>query len=522
VKRKILLILILITALTVAGCGGGGGGGSSSPVTITPDTIKDVQVTKGSAQIIINAEGKVDSLVVIPYNTSLTAGNSTTTVTVSADSESLSTFPINAKSFSNSLRHKDFLPEIHNQEKQLLEAIRSKGNLSNLQKNIYSINNNFIDDTNTTRTFYKYYNDAWVSITATKKYGSSSTRCQIYLQNGVTKTYLSQAYINELGQAFDNFYDTEVAYFGSPVGGTTDGLGDIDNNDMIYILITDLEYDTSSWVAGYFYGVHEFPTSTYSYSNEKEMLFITTYKPPSRTEAQWIEIIKGTLAHEFQHLIYFNNRALKYQTSSQYDSETWINEGLSMVAEDLAIMGPGYIHNSALDDRVNDYLENSAADSLCTWGSEVADYAPAYMFMRYFVDRYSESSIKNILSSNYFGNNILTNVSGASSFNTLFRDWLAAVIFDRLNYSSDATFNQNYLYRTLDLSSYTTMGFKSTGSLSIPDTTGAFIYFDGLSSKNQITVTMSGSSNFGLRFIMIPTSGESFSVTYIEPSIKTK
>lgn len=485
-----------------------------------PAIIKDVPVVSGSGQITIAANGKVDTLVAIPYNTSLTSGNYSTTVSISADATNLSIIPITSK-ISSSLSHADHMAKFREQERQLLSALRSRGNLSNL-KNMYPTNLEFIDDPNDNLTFNKQYKDSWTKVTATKKYGSNNTKCQIYLQDNVTGSHLQQDYIEQLGKAFDVFYNLETSYFGTPTGS----LGDIDGNEMVYILITELDkYSDGSWIAGYFHGVHELPRSMDNSSNEKEMIFITTYKPSDLSDSEWLSIIKGTLAHEFQHLIFFNNRILKYNTEAEYNSEIWINEGLSMVAEDLVIMGGPGLHNSDLDLRVKDYLANSAGNSLCTWGNTVADYSPAYMFMRYYVDRFTESIIGNLINSSYTGNNMLTKTVATSTyqpdFKSLFRDWLATVVLDRLNYTA----LPEYSYKTIDLSnksSYPYMFLRETGSMVIPDTTGAFIYQEGLTTKQQITVKIYGNPVFGLRLIMLPAPGQSFTIESLPNLIKVR
>ncbi|HYH04058.1 MAG TPA: hypothetical protein VEC37_13225 [Bacillota bacterium] len=506
--NKLLCVFLMFATIYTAGCGGGGGRSSSTQTQpqYTASNIIDIPLSNGTGQVTLNTNGNVDTLIAIPYNTATMDGTYATTLTINANSQSLSTVPILSKLSSKIKSHDDFKAKIRDQERELVSLLRSKNMLKNTRNNLSSSNptNVFKDDPNTTLTFNKLLNSTWVTVTATKKY--KGTRCLIYLDNNASVSYLSQTYIDELGQAFDSFHDREVNYFGSPNGT----LGDIDNNEMVYILLTELEHSSTQWAAGYFHGVHEVPTSEYAKSNQKEMLFITTHKPTGYTDSTWLNTIKGTLAHEFQHLIFFNNRATKYQSNADYNSETWINEGLSMVAEDLAIRGPGYIHNPDLDDRVVAYLENSSNDSLCTWKDTVADYAPAYMFMRYFVDRYTEEKIKNLISTNSLGTNMLTSVASGASFSQLFRDWLAAVVLDRVNYSyTDATLNNSYLYKTLNLSSYSNITFgqlNSGSSISIPDTTGGYIIKTGLSGKQQITISIQGNPNFGLRLITLPAS----------------
>lgn len=507
-RSKLLCVLLVLTILFAAGCGGGGGESSitqTQPQYNAPN-ILDVPITNGTGQVTINTNCNVETLIAIPYNTATNAGSYETTVTINADSQDLLTLPvtsrINTKMKSDSDFDFDsaFKAKLRDQERKLIGLLRSQNKLMSTKSTIMPTKD-FKDD-NQTRTFNKFYDNTWHSVPATKIY--KGDRCLIYLDNNATGTYLTQNNIEQLGKAFDSFYDTEVKYFGTPAGT----LGDVDNNDMIYILLTELEHSSTEWVVGYFHSVHEFLASEYQYSNQKEMLFITTYKPNGFTESAWLSTIKSTLAHEFQHLIFFNNRATKYQYVSDYNSEVWINEGLSMVAEDLAIKGPEYKHNPDLDDRVKAYLQNSSYDSLCTWNNNVADYAPAYMFMRYFVDRFTEEKIKSLIVSNEFGTNMLTSVAGGTTFTQLFRDWLAAVVLDRINYSyNDANLNNIYLYKTLDLSSYSNVTFgqlNSSSSIVIPDTTGGYIIKTGLSDKQQISIAIQGHSVFGLRLITLP------------------
>ncbi len=356
--------------------------------------------------------------------------------------------------------------------------------------------------------FYKIVSvngkDTAVEVTATQMY--SSEKSYIYLDNEFLGK-IDQSIITDLGMTFDDYYDQLVAAF-APVGMDVDGF------PGIFYLLTPLDVNQGSYVAGYFYGINEFPKSEFWYSNQKEILFLTThgYDDPNK----WSEMVKSTMAHEFQHLINFTNRCPQNQDQlDEYLTEIWINEGLSMVAEDLVYPGG---HNPALDElRVIPYLTAPAGDSLCTWKSKLADYAPAYMFMRYFVDRFGEPIIKELLQSNQFGLDSLVSVSNKEPFVSLFRNWLTAVYVGCQDTSQKSGFEVYDKYSTLklfEISQGNPLAITKTlpASLSIPDTTGAFILLENLYSEQEITVSISGfgSSQFKLRLLMFPSEGNSF------------
>jgi hypothetical protein len=160
------------------------------------------------------------------------------------------------------------------------------------------------------------------------------------------------------------------------------------------------------------------------------------------------------------------------------------------------------------------YLKYPAADSLCTWGGKWADYAPAYMFMRYFVDRFGTDKIKKLLHSDQFGLDSVVSVSGESSFVPLFRDWLTAVYMschpelkadfaDYDHYKKDLS---NIVDKNKEKVSLAVEPFSN--DISIPDTTGQFIELKGFSSTKKIRIAINGSSYFKLRMLMFPVAGE--------------
>jgi len=138
----------------------------------------------------------------------------------------------------------------------------------------------------------------------------------------------------EMVAIFDShLYPIGTAAFGDP--------SDIDNNGVVLILISKRVNDfttncTDGRVIGYFYGGDLL--TTFAGSNKAEVFFTFAPAPAagncsaiSRRTA--LNQLKPTLIHEFQHMISFNQHRLVRSGSQE---ETWLNEGLSHLAEDLA------------------------------------------------------------------------------------------------------------------------------------------------------------------------------------------
>ena len=101
-------------------------------------------------------------------------------------------------------------------------------------------------------------------------------------------------------------------------------------------------------------------------------------------------LFPATLAHELQHLINLNQRCLVRRCSGP--EETWLNEGLSKVAEDLAGFGwnggEGRSQGAQYLARGGSQLRGYDGRSLTRWeGDPIGNYQGAHSFVRYFADR---------------------------------------------------------------------------------------------------------------------------------------
>jgi len=101
-------------------------------------------------------------------------------------------------------------------------------------------------------------------------------------------------------------------------------------------------------------------------------------------------LFPATVAHELQHLINLNQRCLLRSCSGP--EATWVNEGLSKVAEDLAGFGwnswQGRSEGSLYLTRSTGQVRGYTGRSLTRWeGDPIGNYQGAHSFFRYFADR---------------------------------------------------------------------------------------------------------------------------------------
>lgn len=143
-----------------------------------------------------------------------------------------------------------------------------------------------------------------------------------------------------IGDEFDNFiYPTDVGYFGTPT--------DLDNNGHIFIYYTPSvnkltgpgQASVSGYVGGFSFAGDLFPpTAAGCYSSNQGEIFYMLAPDPSGFYGNSFstdfvrQVTRGTVAHEFQHMINSGNR---YTSPTAVNFEaTWLDEGLAHFAED--------------------------------------------------------------------------------------------------------------------------------------------------------------------------------------------
>ncbi|MFP5503780.1 MAG: M30 family zinc metallopeptidase [Candidatus Sericytochromatia bacterium] len=277
---------------------------------------------------------------------------------------------------------------------------------------------------------------------------------------------ISQAHLDRLVSEFEGkIYPRVTAAFGPEVKPGIDG------EDRLFIVISPAvdNFGAEKGLMGYFWSRDAIPSSGEgSHSNQKEVLFMTDklFDYPELTSF-------GTLAHEFQHLINFSQKAAR--TGYTVAEETWLDEGMSMYAMEVAGYGlPAGDKHIAKD--LNEFQQKPAAYSLTDWSGNPHGFAygQSYLFVRYMVDRFGPDVLKEILKADKSGQAGLDQVlaSRQQSFANLFQAWTITNLVSDQPISEGTVYRYKNLPLTGDYGGFELKGFQTTPATS-PEVTAA-------------------------------------------------
>ncbi|MBI2266270.1 MAG: hypothetical protein HYU64_14065 [Armatimonadetes bacterium] len=273
--------------------------------------------------------------------------------------------------------------------------------------------------------------DQDVQVAATNR--KVGTYCFVYVQDSDwvgNAGSVTQSIVDEVAAEFDRIYPLGRDAFG---GEWSPG---IDGQSKIYIFL-----GSTVPPYGYFYGRDELTKAQNPRSNEMEIIYISSI-PWVSTETADKENAKGTLAHELQHLINFNQKYGKDGAFSGSVEETWVNEGLSTLAEFL--VGRGLPHGIQKHfERVQIYESAPGFFSLTTWTS--LNYGVSYLFFQYLYDWYGPGAVKAMESNAASGTANVEAVTGRL-FGDIFAEWCAANYLD-----SFGEVRERMYYRSIDM-----------------------------------------------------------------------
>jgi len=249
----------------------------------------------------------------------------------------------------------------------------------------------------TTPKLYFYIDENW---------WSSSPQDEIYYA------------LSDLGNEFQNeIYPIITSTFGPEWNPG------VDKDSRITVLIHPMKKDNG----GYFSSKDEYLKLQVTNSNEKEMIYLN---------ADYIvsPLVKSFLAHEFTHLITFNQKENTYDISE----EIWLNEARAEYVPTL--MGYDDIYKgSNLERRVEIFSENPS-DPLLEWRGSKYDYGSVNLFIHYLVDHYGIEILVDSLQSSKTGiesiNYALEKNGFEEDFSQIFLDWTIAVLINDCNYGN--------------------------------------------------------------------------------------
>jgi len=222
-------------------------------------------------------------------------------------------------------------------------------------------------------------------ISATIRYISS--RAYFYIENEWWDDLTSkkkQEYkivIKNLAKEFDNnIYPVLTSLYGH------EWKPGIDKDYRTTVLFGQTKED----IAGYFRSIDEYRKIQAPESNEKEMVYLSTRCFDSKN-------ISSYLAHEFTHLITFNQKNRK----QEQDEDIWLNELRAEYSPTLL----GYddeFDGSNLETRIR-YFVTNPSDSLTEWKNETRDYGITNLFGQYLVEQFGTDILSQSMASPYVG-----------------------------------------------------------------------------------------------------------------------
>ncbi|MDB4888682.1 MAG: hypothetical protein JWL61_537 [Gemmatimonadetes bacterium] len=261
-------------------------------------------------------------------------------------------------------------------------------------------------------------------------------------------------------------YPLDVNAFGAP--------SDIDKNGKVAILFTRTVNDLTPPNVNYFVGGFFNPRDLYPKvdcpaSNEGEMFYMLAPDPSGavngnkRSTGFVDSLTTGVIAHEFQHLINGSRRLYVNNASAE---ETWLNEGLSHIAEELLYyresgntprrnltdkairldnpaIYPAFKMDAASNfSRFMPYLRNPSVFSPYADDDEIETRGATWSFLRYLADRLgtTDGTIwQRFDNSKLTGLALIQQIIGSAPA-PYFRDWAVANYLDDLGVNSDPRF----------------------------------------------------------------------------------
>ena len=229
----------------------------------------------------------------------------------------------------------------------------------------------------------------------------------------------------------------------------------------------------SRGLAGYFSSADEYPTLVHKNSNQQKMVYIN----PSVLRIGSSDYL-SVLAHELQHAINWNVNG---------GQGSWLNEGLSQVAENLLNWSP---------PSVGSYIR-SLPTSLVNWPisheNSSSYYGGSFLFSQFLVDQYGSSEgLGDLLATGGSGivavNSYLNSLGTDDDFESLFGRWAVA---NYLGQTGDGPYDYKEFWPTAKPTDV--LGQVGAYSFSQPQYSAQYLLID--SEAKDLEVEFSGNTH---------------------------
>ena len=231
-------------------------------------------------------------------------------------------------------------------------------------------------------------------------------------------------------------------------------------------------------------------------SNEREMVYLN----PSYIDGP---LAKAYLAHEFTHLITFNQKERLRNVSE----EVWLAEARAEYASTLMGYDSPFV-GSNFDQRIRSFSADNSK-SLTEWANKPANYGAAHLFIQYLVDQYGIKVLADTMATDRAGidsiDYALAKNGHDTNFTEVFRNWLAALLLN------DCNLGGQYCYKLAGLANFNVgprINYLPSSDESLLSVVHNTTYFAGNWQR-----IIGGEGNFSLEFSSDPKA--KFEVPYV-------
>ena len=278
--------------------------------------------------------------------------------------------------------------------------------------------------------------DVLHSVNDTAKMVYEGVYCYIWTYNNEPlDSALSEDEIENFAKAFDDIYEKQIALCGPKYAGETVYTDVINPDKKISLMLCDIGRDRAS---GDVYGY--FAPSNYSSYNKMEIIFVDSYfaKRP-----QNLPDLLSTVSHEFNHLLNYCNKDLKYGLSQK----SWYTEMLSMLCQDFFDEELGLDEEHGVKQRLYKvFVTGSYTQGFGNWNQNSpfvgSYYANAYAFGAFLARNYGGAKLVHEIMTNEYVNeeSVVHAVNKINGTNLTFSDLLKEfplILLNNKNQSSD-------------------------------------------------------------------------------------
>jgi len=228
------------------------------------------------------------------------------------------------------------------------------------------------------------------------------------------------------------------------VTGAFGAVSDIDANQRVIILLTPAvnrltPRGSSGFIGGFFYGVDLLVGSTGS--NQGEIFYALVPDPAgtfsaAHTRQQVLQAVPAVLAHEFQHMVHFNQRVTLRGASQE---ALWLSEGMAQMAEELVAReywdlgdgGSAQLFRSGVVQRARRYLAGPDTVSLVVTAGRgtLAERGGGFLHVLYLEDQHGLGVLAQLSQTTRMGVDNVEAVTGAP-WGDVLSDWWSALWLD--------------------------------------------------------------------------------------------